>query len=189
MLYSIQREASFPCDTMRLTISQLLSPKKSVTASQWNSTCNPLLVNNSRVPQPTLKIVHVWMWQWIVYGVTDVRRPSSTSESFNPFATSNCHSNLSSCCCNASFSPVVMSWTGELGRIAASTYKFLASTLAEKWGQAYNPTIHLLWCRSLFSLLRSPIQVLRGSKSSTEGVIWSVPPIDWAIIEWQLTLQ
>ena len=126
---------------------------------------------------------------------------------FNPFAPSNRHSNLSTCYRkhenkkkreyeqriinveHASFSPVVMSCTGGLGRIANSTYKRLASMLAEKWGQAYSPTMNWLRCRLAFSLLRSSIQALRGSRSRTGRVIWPIPPIDRAIAESQLTPQ
>ena len=126
---------------------------------------------------------------------------------FNPFAPSNCHSNLSTCYCkhenekkreyeqrilnveHASFSPVVMLCTGGLGRIATSTYKRLAFMLAEKWGQAYSPTMCWLWCRLSFSLLRSSIQAICGSRSSTGRVIWSAPPIDRAVVESQLIPQ
>ena len=123
---------------------------------------------------------------------------------FNPFAPSNRHSNQSTSYRkhenekkreyeqrilnieHAMFSPIVMSCTGGLGRIATSTYKRLASLLSEKWNQAYSPTMSWLRCRLSFSLLRSSIQALRGSHSSSGQAIHSAPPIDRAISESQL---
>ena len=126
---------------------------------------------------------------------------------FNPFAPSNRHTNLSTCYRkhenekkreyeqrilnveHASFAPIVLSCTGGLGRIATSTYKRLASLLAEKWNQAYGPTMCWLRCRLSFSLLRSSIQAIRGSRSSIRRAIRPAPPIDCAVVESRLTPQ
>ena len=123
---------------------------------------------------------------------------------FNPFTPSNRHSNLTTCYRrhenekkreykqrileieHASFSPIVMSCTGGLGRSATSTYKRLASLLADKWNQAYSPTMCWLRCTLSFSLLRSTIQAIRGSRSSSGKAVKS-PPIDRAIAESQLS--
>ena len=125
---------------------------------------------------------------------------------FNPFAPSNRHSNLSTCYRkhenekkreyeqrilnveHASFSPIVMSCTGGFGRIATNTYKRLASLLAEKRNQAYGPTMCWLRCRLSFSLLRSSIMALRGSRSASGRAIHSPPPVDRAISESQLAI-
>ena len=41
----------------------------------------------------------------------------------------------------ASFTPIVHSSTGGMGSIATTTYKRLASLLADKWGTSYSQTI------------------------------------------------
>ena len=123
---------------------------------------------------------------------------------FNPFAPSNRHSNQSTSYRkhenekkreyeqrilnieHATFSPIVMSCTGGLGRIATSTYKCLASLLAEKWNQAYSLTMSWLRCRISFLLLTSSIQALCDSRSSSGRAIYSAPPIDCVISESQL---
>ncbi len=64
--------------------------------------------------------------------------------------TSSCSD---SCIEQASFSPLVLSATGGLAREATTFYKRLASMLSSK-------------CRLTFSLLRSSIQAIRGSRSS-----------------------
>ena len=46
------------------------------------------------------------------------------------------------------------------------TYKRLASLLAIKKDQHYNTVISLIHCRLCFSLLRSAIMCLRGSRST-----------------------
>ena len=140
-----------------------------------------------------------------VYGV-EGKRLTLSLRVFNPFAPSNRHANhpisyrkhenekkreYEERILNiehALFSPIVMLITGGLGRIATSTYKRLASLLAEKWNQAYGPTMSWLRCRLSFSLLRSSIQALRGSRSSSGCAIHSATPIDRAIFESQLTV-
>ena len=67
----------------------------------------------------------------------------------------------------ASFSPLVLSATGGLAREATTFYKRLASMLASKWDQSYSSTLCWLRCRLTFSLLRSSIQAIRGSRSSS----------------------
>ena len=81
-----------------------------------------------------------------------------------------------------------MSCTGGFGRIATNTYKRLASLLAEKRNQAYGPTMCWLRCRLSFSLLRSSIMALRGSRSASGRAIHPPPPVDRAISESQLAI-
>ena len=103
---------------------------------------------------------------------------------FNPHAPSNRQPSIASCYrrheqtkkrayeqrCreveHASFTPLVMSATGGLAKEATMFYKRLASMLASKWDHSYSSTLCWLRCRLNFSLLRSSIQALRGSRSS-----------------------
>ena len=74
---------------------------------------------------------------------------------------------------HGSFSPLVFSAAGGMGTIATVVYKRLASLLAEKQGRPYSSTLHWLRCRLNFSLLRSAIMCIRGSRSvfSHEGQV------------------
>lgn len=84
---------------------------------------------------------------------------------------------------HSSFSPLVLSATGGLGHIATATYKRLATLLAEKWDQPYSPTMYWLRCRLSFSLLRSTIQAIRGTRSASGRALRAAPQIDLAIQE------
>ena len=66
---------------------------------------------------------------------------------------------------HGSFSPLVFSAVGGMGTTATIVYKRLASLLAEKQGRSYSSTLHWLRYRLNFSLLRSAIMCLRGSRS------------------------
>ena len=118
---------------------------------------------------------------------------------FNPHAPSNRHSN-----CyrkhelekrrqyeqrireveHATFTPLVMSATGGMANQATVFYKRLASSLATKWEQPYSKTMSWLRNRITFSLLRSAIQCIRGSRSRCghAGRIPN-PPMDLVISE------
>ena len=103
---------------------------------------------------------------------------------FNPFAQSLHNTSLSQCYRqnelqkkraydqrvreleHGSFSPLVFSTTGGMGPTATTVYKRLASLIATKHNKTYSKTIHWLRCRLNFSLLRSAIMCLRGSRSS-----------------------
>ena len=67
---------------------------------------------------------------------------------------------------HGSFSALVFSTTGGMGTTETTVYKRLASMIASKNNKAYSKTIHWLRCRLSFSLLRSAIMCLRGSRSS-----------------------
>ena len=64
------------------------------------------------------------------------------------------------------FTPLVFSTSGGLGPAARTFYKRLASLIAEKHDQLYSLTLFWLCAKSSFSLLRSAIMCLRGSRSS-----------------------
>ena len=66
----------------------------------------------------------------------------------------------------ASFTPLVFSALGGMSKPAETTYKRLASLLATKKNQQYNVMITFICCRLSFSLLRSAIICLRGSRSA-----------------------
>ena len=66
----------------------------------------------------------------------------------------------------ATFTPLVMSTTGGMGKAASTFYKRLASMLSEKRGISYSQTINWVRCRLSFALLRASILSVRGSQSS-----------------------
>ena len=102
---------------------------------------------------------------------------------FNPSAQSNCHGPLSSVyrkhekeksreynqtVCeieHATFTPLVLSTTGGMGR-AATFYRRLASMLAEKRDISYSTALNWIRCRLSFALLRASIMSIRGARSS-----------------------
>ena len=79
------------------------------------------------------------------------------------------------------FSPLVFSVSGGMGPTAKVVYKKLAAMSASKHSQPYSQTINWLRCRLSFSLLRSSIMCLRGSRSSTNHPKY--PQIQEAAIE------
>ena len=94
---------------------------------------------------------------------------------FNPFAPTNRQSSLSSAYTRhekekkrsydqrvwdvkfATFSPLVISLMGGLGREATCVYKRLASLPASKWEQAYSAPLNWVCCSSSFALLLASI--------------------------------
>ena len=120
---------------------------------------------------------------------------------FNPHAPSNRQPSIASCYrrheqtkkrayeqrCreveHASFTPLVMSATGGLAKEATIFYKRLASMLASKWDHSYSSTLCWLRCRLNFSLLRSSIQALRGSRSSIDHPVKAPVVVDLVNIE------
>ena len=108
---------------------------------------------------------------------------------FNPLASSNRHYSLATCYTkherekkrtyeqrvreieHASFTPLVLSSTGGMGREATTFYKRMASLLSVKWNNPYSKTLNWLRCRLSFSLLRSSILAIRGARSSRGNAI------------------
>ena len=84
---------------------------------------------------------------------------------------------------HSSFTPIVLSATGGMGREATCFYKRLASMLAHKWESSYSSTLCWLRCRLSFSLIRSAIQALRGARSSRGHAARPPSAIDLAISE------
>ena len=97
---------------------------------------------------------------------------------FNPLAASNSNTDIAKCYRkhenekkrmyeqrireieHSSFTPLVFSATGGMGRQATAFYQRLAAMLAEKWDQPYGSTLNWLRCSISFSLLRSAIQCI-----------------------------
>ena len=67
---------------------------------------------------------------------------------------------------HGSFSPLVFSTSGGMGTTATVVYKKIASSISEKYDKPYNRTMNWIRCRLNFSLLRSSIMCLRGSRSA-----------------------
>ena len=76
---------------------------------------------------------------------------------------------------HGTFTPLVLSATGGLGNAATVCYKRLASMIATKRNEAYSSTMSWLRCALSFSLLRSSIQCIRGSRSA-RGLAAKQPP-------------
>ena len=71
-----------------------------------------------------------------------------------------------------------------MGASANVVYKRIASLIADKHGKPYSKTINWLRCRLSFSLLRSAIMCLRGSRSSFHNPINSLDgEVDLAVAE------
>ena len=61
--------------------------------------------------------------------------------------------------------------TGGMGTITTVVYRRLASLLAEKQGRPYSSTLYWLRCRLNFSLLRSAIMCIQGSRNQRPTLI------------------
>ena len=69
----------------------------------------------------------------------------------------------------ASFTPLVFAASGGFGPSARVTFKRLASRLAAKLAMPYSAVMGWLRCRVSFSLLRSAVMCLRGSRQHVRG--------------------
>ena len=67
----------------------------------------------------------------------------------------------------ASFTPLIFSTTGGMGKSAAVFYGRLADMIATKTKQPYSSTITWIRCRLNFSLIRSSVSCLRGSRQNS----------------------
>ena len=65
-----------------------------------------------------------------------------------------------------SFSPLVFSTSGGLAPISSLVYKRIATLQLEKSSRSYNSVINYIRCKLSFSLLRSTIRCLRGTRST-----------------------
>lgn len=103
---------------------------------------------------------------------------------FSPFAQSHRNTSLSQCYKkneqekkraydqrireveHGSFSPLVFSTSGGMGPTANVVYKRIASMIAQKQNKTYSKMLHWIRCKLSYSLLRSAIMSIRGSRSS-----------------------
>ena len=115
---------------------------------------------------------------------------------FNPFASSNQQSSLKSTYVkhekekrrtyerrvidveHGSLTPLVFSACGGMGPSAKVTYSLIAAKLSEKRGLQYHTTINWIRCVLGFSLIKSAIRCIRGSRSNYRS-----PRIDTASID------
>ena len=88
-----------------------------------------------------------------------------------------------------SFTPLVFSCSGGIGPLANIVYKRIANLISEKSNQSYGTALYWLRCRLSFSLLRSAITCLRGSRSSFHRFRFSDTSIDLACAEGHLELE
>ena len=68
---------------------------------------------------------------------------------------------------HGSFTPLVFSTTGGMGKLAQTFYRRLASMLSEKRNTNYSVTLGWLRCQISFSLLRWAITCIRGARSNS----------------------
>ena len=125
---------------------------------------------------------------------------------FNPLAPSHRQCNLSTCYRkqenlkkrayeqrvreveHSSFAPLVLSASGGLANEAKIFYRRLASFLAaSKWDQPYSSTLSWLHTRLTFSLLRSAIQCIRGTRSHSGRAFKAPSSLDLVVSETQLS--
>ena len=124
---------------------------------------------------------------------------------FNPSAQSNRHGSLTSMYRrheqekrrqydqrireieHATFTPLVLSITGGMGRAATIFYKRLASMVAEKRGSSYAQVLNWMRCKLSFALLRASIMSIRGARSSLHNVCVATEcPIEVQVAEGHL---
>ena len=87
---------------------------------------------------------------------------------------------------HATFTPLVMSTTGGMGKYAITFFKRLASMISDKRATPYSHTIRWVRCRRGFALLRASILSVRGSRSSRHHAISETGPIDLQLAEGQI---
>ena len=81
------------------------------------------------------------------------------------------------------FSPLVFFTAGGRGNTATVVYKRIASLIAGKQTKPYNKTLHRLRCRLSFSLLRSVVMCLRGSRPLVPNPAFHpLPPWRWPVL-------
>ena len=88
---------------------------------------------------------------------------------------------------HGSFTPLIFSTSGGMGKLAQTFYKRLASLIAEKRQLTYQMTMGWMRCHLNFSLLRSSIICLRGARSNSKYAIRSFDSIDLAVSEANLS--
>ena len=70
-----------------------------------------------------------------------------------------------------------------MGPTARVVYKRIATLISEKRGHSYSQVLHWIRIKLCFSLLRSAVMCLRGSRSSHHRHNLNDPAIDLACLE------
>ena len=86
---------------------------------------------------------------------------------------------------HATFTPLVLSTMGGMGRAATTFYKRLSSMVAEKRNVPYAVTLNWIQCRLSFALLRASNMSIRGARSSRHHPA-TENPIDLQLAEGRL---
>ena len=163
-----------------------------------NPTYNLLLENHFQEPLPSHRMELGWILPLMVYGEDDMRRLTlmlefSTPSNRHPTLTTSHrhHENIKRCAYeqrvrevkHSSFTPLMMSLTGDLGPAATTCYRRLASLLALKEDRPYSTVMSSedlftasflnnvyqrrafnLWsCRQIMQTCTPPINQLGGT--------------------------
>ena len=86
----------------------------------------------------------------------------------------------------ATLTPLIFSTTGGWGKEATLFHKHLARLLAEKRGESYNITISFIRKRLRFTLLRTILESLRGSRELKRKYInraWRIADLDFNLVD------
>ena len=126
---------------------------------------------------------------------------------FNPFASSYASSPLAQCYRraeldrkrkyderireveNGTFSPLIFSSSGGMGPSATVVFKRIATLLSEKRGHPYSHVLYWIRAKLCYSLLRSAVMCLRGSRSSYHRCNLTDLSIDLACAESRVELD
>ena len=81
-----------------------------------------------------------------------------------------------------SFTPIVFSTFGGLGKEAIIFYNHLTDLLSQKHNTSYRQTLSWIHCFVSFSLLRSAIFIIHGSRK-TQPVVFSVTSTELCLVE------
>jgi len=88
---------------------------------------------------------------------------------------------------HGTFTPLVFSTSGGMGRLARTFYARLAHLLSIKRQTRYAATMGLIRCKISFSLMRAAIMCLRGARSSANHASRACDSIHLAVTEGHLT--
>ena len=69
---------------------------------------------------------------------------------------------------HGTFTPLVFSVTGVMGKECSVFHKHIAEKIARKTEQPYNELISVIRCKLSFLILRSALICVRGSRSHTQ---------------------
>ena len=202
----VPKEVFPPSGTMKSAISQPIFSQKCVMRCALNLTCSQPRQTNCLEPLPTHRTGRGSTFrQTECGGGGRFEKTFFDVRVFNPHAPSNKNQTPAASYRkherekkrayeqrireveHSSFTPLVFSATGGMGREATCFYKRLASMLAQKWDYPYSTTLCWLRCRLTFSLIRSAIQALRGARSTRGQAVHSPAAIDLAITESYIT--